>query len=660
MLSSTPSLRPKCQQNAQSAPEKKSGSSPFDDPQALLNKGVCSPDLLFLLDTTKSMKPYLEDVKEEFESLVHDIRAAFNQAQVRVAIVGYKDHSDTPNIEFLDFTLSTDRMCSFLKNLDANGGDDAPEDVLGGIRQAIMATWKQETRWIIHVADAPPHSRTLHDFYDFCDHYFEPGSEPHGLAWESLLKQMIRLDINYALIRINDFTDRMVFEFSKAYNAVSAQVQLFEHNRFYRQACSMPKGWRRSFWDEESFKRRAKVTLQFKEVLPKGGVYAFKHSVLNTVAPSALRVEEEEDGTKTDLEKMLTQWGNRAWFDETIIAEGFSTEITNVDALEEMMAHDENIKISLISLTVYKRSRPFAQGARRRVFHARTEASTNGFVIKSIKQSGYQLAHFFEDMRCRSLCKAFALLFNAMVNFLFTIGFLDFVVATCVRSEKGEYLSLEPFIEGNFVEYNNNRGFVNGNLAEQSNQLAQGFSHFTFERSRGQFLVSNLHGVGPVLTNPSIHTRDPRRFQLRGMNLGEDGFKFFFSTHKCNGFCRMLQLKNRAQDIILGTCEFSRRWPSLPAVCCSNILCRKAMYARVAQRAEGFPGYQWCKRCLDQLSSSVVTSVCQEVGCYHEYEVSRFFYESQGQKLPQKCLKHRYKLATSHKITAQLENHHRQ
>lgn len=595
------------------------------------------------------MEPYLEGIKGQFASLIHDIKAAFKEDQVRIAMVGYRDHSDTPEIEFLDFTLSTEEICSFLNNLDAIGGDDTPEDVLGGINQALMANWKQETRWIIHIADAPPHSCKLHDFYDFCDRYFEPGSEPHGLIYEPLLKQMIRLEINYALIRINDFTDRMVFEFFKAYNAVSAQVQLFNNNRFYSQACSMPKGFRRSFWDEQSSIRRTKVTLQFKEVLLEDHVCPFKRSVLNMLTASASRVEEYEDVIKTGLEKIPPQWGNRTCFEETWKAEGFSAEVINADTLEEMMEHDDNIKISAISLEIFKRSQPFAQGARRQVFNAHTAASSNHFVIKTVEQGGNWLAYFFEEMRCRCLCKAFALEFNVMVNLPYPI---DFAVATCLQSKKGEYLSLEPFIEGNFMGYNNNRGFVNKILADISNRAAQGFSHFTFERSRGQFLVSNIRGVGGTLTNPSIHTRDPGRFQLRGTNLGEDGFKFFFSTHKCNDVCHMLRLKNRAKNIMLGTCNFSRRWPPVPAACCSNMLCRKAMHRSAAQKSDGFPGYQWCNGCLKQLSQSVVTLACQEPGSHHDYEVSRFFYESQGQKIPQKCPKHRYELTTSSRITA--------
>lgn len=628
--------------------EKGSGSSPLDDQRSTkadLSKRRCSPDLLFLLDTTSSIEPYLKAFKGQFKALVDDIKRVFKEAEVRIAMVGYKDHSDTPNIEFLDFTLSTDRVRLFLEKLVAIGGDDVPEDVLGGIRQALKATWKQETRWIFHIADAPPHSRTLHDFYGFCDNYFEPGSEPHGLAFEPLLKQMIRLDINYALFRINDFTDRMVFEFFKAYNAVSADAKLCENNRFYSKAYSMPKGVRSSFWDEESSKRSAKATLQFKEVLPDSRVSSFRRSIFNIVTASAPRVEEEDDGVNLGLEKTLPQWGIRTWFDETLKAAGFSAEIVKANkalTLNDMMAHDNNIRISSINLTVFKRSRPFAQGAMRQVFYAHTEASNNRFVIK---QGRNQLACFFEDMRCRSLCKAFALEFNGLLDLHKPI---DFIVATCVMSKTGEYLSLEPFIEGDFIIYNNNRGLVNSKFADKFNQTAQAFSHFTFERSSGSFLVCNLLGVGYLLTNPSIHTRDTGRFQLRGTNLGLDGFKFFFSTHTCNEICGHLGLKSKASKIMLGTCQFQGNWAGMVyAVCCSNKLCGKIMHFCHTRELDKFPGYLWCNVCSEQLLPSSVKLVCEEPGAYHDFQVSRFYFESQGQQLPNKCVKHSYEITTT-------------
>src|SRR5690348_16753478 len=96
-----------------------------------LFKAVCSTDLLFLIDTTGSMLGHINAAKEQVRSIVNDIGVAFlNEAEVRMAVVGYKDHIDNPNIQFLDFTPSADQVRSFLNGLSATGGFDTPEDVL--------------------------------------------------------------------------------------------------------------------------------------------------------------------------------------------------------------------------------------------------------------------------------------------------------------------------------------------------------------------------------------------------------------------------------------------------------------------------------------------------------------------------------------------------
>ena len=363
----------------------------------------------------------------------------------------------------------------------------------------------------------------------------------------------------------------------------------------------------------------------------------------------APRAEEDEDEVNVRLDNTLPQWGNRAWYDETLKVDGFSAEVTTVNTLDEMMTDRNNIKISLTDLIIYKRSRPFAQGSTHRVFYAHTEASTNRFVVKTVEENKNRLAHFLEDMRCQSLCKTFALEFNALLNSHHPI---DFIVATCIKSERGEYLFLEPFVEGNFVTYNNNRGYVDNNkFADEFNQAAQAFSHFTFERSTGRFLVSNLQGAGYIFTNPSVHTLDNEQFQRRNTNFGQDGFKFFFSTHICNEICGKLGLKNRTSMITFDTCQFTQNWPKMDsAVCCSNKLCGKIMHVSYAQESRRFPGYRWCNVCWEQLYPSLIRLACEESGPYHEYEVCRFFFESQGQKVPRKCVKHRYEVTASYRI----------
>jgi len=175
-----------------------------------LFKEACSTDLLLLMDTTGSMRKYIDKAKDQVRSIVKDIKEAFlSEADLRLAVVGYKDHGDRHSIQFLEFTHSADKVCSFLDKLEATGGADVAEDVLGGILQALNASWKHQSRCIIHIADAPPHGSALNDLDRLNDSYHVPGSEPHRLTHEPLLQRMMGLSINYVLLRINSSTDKM-------------------------------------------------------------------------------------------------------------------------------------------------------------------------------------------------------------------------------------------------------------------------------------------------------------------------------------------------------------------------------------------------------------------------------------------------------------------
>ncbi|KAN0079115.1 kinase-like protein [Elaphomyces granulatus] len=629
-----------------------------------LFKAVCSTDLLFLIDTTGSMRKHINAAKAQVKSIVDDITVAFlNETEVRIAVVGYKDHLDRPNIQFLDFTSSVDRVRSFINELTATGGRDPPEDVLGGIRQALNATWKQRTRCIIHIADAPPHGRTLQNKPDSSDSYPNPGSEPHGLTHEPLLRQMIGLNINYALLRINHSTDLMAFTFSQAYAAASADCVLHKSNIYHNRSGFQSRG---------NSKRRAKAGLLFEEAELGTTLSALRHLVVKVVTTSASRTavrmsaartnkegtdkkldsnlaaieEDEDDVDDVPLETIPPQWDTPDWFNETLRVEGFSPDVVvhGASTLNDMLAHDNNIMMSFTELTIRKRSRPFAQGALRVAFFAHTAASTNRFVVKSFKRGGKRLAHLAEDLRCQALCKAFALEFNALSGEEHSI---DFIVSTCLKGKSGmasgdACLSLEPFIEGTYVKYNNNWGYVNEeNPGDRFNEAAQAFSHFTFERSRGCFLVNDLQGVGHLLTDPAIHALDPERFKLSETNLGQEGFKFFFATHVCNAICRKLGLKSNASMIILGNYKFRETWPSMDnTVCCSNKLCGMIVRLASAKKSDQFPGHHWCDACWPQLRSSMIKWICVAPGPRHEFDVSEFFYVSQGRRMPRKCPEH--------------------
>ncbi|OTA81211.1 hypothetical protein M434DRAFT_380457 [Hypoxylon sp. CO27-5] len=660
-----------------------------------LFREACSVDLLFLMDTTNSMGPYIDAAKKQVHSIVAETKEAFlNEAQVRVSVVGYKDHADRPNIQFLDFVPDTVSVNRFLDSLTAlaTNDNDWPEDVLGGVQQAINATWTQKTRCIIHIADAPPHGRNLHNLKDSADHYIEPGSEPHRLTYEPLLKQLVHLNINYALLRVNSTTDRMAYLFSAIYKAAHAEVKLHQSNSYYSSSKDSTY-----FGSRDSVKSSVAAVLQFEELELGTTFDLLRHLVVKSVTSSVSRTvgrlsmsltrlskrttttgistkspayltavneeEIEEEPIVVPVENVPPQWNAPGWLDKMLVVEGFCPDLvmhsaTTLDdsttpkkklpklltLLVEVMAEDSNIRPTFIQLDINARSKPFSQGAMRTASYARTSASTDRFVVKMFKKMGKGIADLAEDMKCQAMCKAFALEFNALLDPKYSI---DFVITAVLSSKlsadiKGEFISLEPYIDGNYVKYNSNFGYVNEDIPNDPfNHAAQAFSHFTFERSWGRFLVCDLQGVGNLLTDPSIHTKDENRFNLSDTNLHVEGFKFFMATHNCNFLCRKLELKSNKQMLSEGKLQFREYWPSVEStVYCSNKLCRRILHSDGADKSEKFPGSYWCQSCFPQLNSSTIRWKCEELGPVHEYDVSRFFYQSQGEPPPLKCPDH--------------------
>ena len=64
---------------------------------------------------------------------------------------------------------------------------------------------------------------------------------------------------------------------------------------------------------------------------------------------------------------------------------------------------------------------------------------------------------------------------------------------------------VEHFIDGEYIKYNSNSGYVECSVTRQT---PHAFSHFTFERSGHELIVVDIQGVGDLYTDPQIHTSD--------------------------------------------------------------------------------------------------------------------------------------------------------
>eukprot|EP00039_Didymoeca_costata_P021391 m.344399 g.344399 ORF g.344399 m.344399 type:complete len:821 (+) comp24380_c0_seq1:20-2482(+) len=128
-------------------------------------------DLVIVMDCTQSMEPWIEQAKTHTKSIVdfarEEVKKSFSQeGDVQVGFVAYRDF-DMPKEELYDSIGLTSEIDLVVRKIDAqqaSGGDDMPEDPIGGLEIASKFEWRREAfKMIVLVADAPQHGEAFYD-----------------------------------------------------------------------------------------------------------------------------------------------------------------------------------------------------------------------------------------------------------------------------------------------------------------------------------------------------------------------------------------------------------------------------------------------------------------------------------------------------------------
>jgi len=122
--------------------------------RALRGSGV---DLVFVIDATSSMRPFLEGARTAADRLVSALATIVED--LRVGVVAYRDRGDEFSTRVLPLGGDRYAILNFLWGLRAEGGGDVPEAVVDGLAAAIQEIhWRPRTHHVIVVVgDAPPH-----------------------------------------------------------------------------------------------------------------------------------------------------------------------------------------------------------------------------------------------------------------------------------------------------------------------------------------------------------------------------------------------------------------------------------------------------------------------------------------------------------------------
>ena len=129
------------------------------------------------MDCTGSMGSWIERSKNTLKGIIQSVKTDYENLNVKVSFVGYRDVQDKNRFDVFEFSEDLDAVTKFIAKMSANGGGDAPEDVQGGLNQALNMKWTPSSiKQLFLICDAPGHGK------DICDsHDNHPKGSPDGL-----------------------------------------------------------------------------------------------------------------------------------------------------------------------------------------------------------------------------------------------------------------------------------------------------------------------------------------------------------------------------------------------------------------------------------------------------------------------------------------------
>jgi hypothetical protein len=115
-----------------------------------------SIDIVICLDTTGSMRPYVDTVRSQLIPQLREIISGFDT--FRIGMILFKDYAQEYVTKSVPFTSDLNTLQRNLNAIRPGGGGDIPEAVYEALHAgATKFAWASDSKLMILIGDAPPH-----------------------------------------------------------------------------------------------------------------------------------------------------------------------------------------------------------------------------------------------------------------------------------------------------------------------------------------------------------------------------------------------------------------------------------------------------------------------------------------------------------------------
>ena len=182
-------------------------------------------DIVYLLDVTGSMGDYLAAARDQCINISNQLQKDLPKFDFNFGAVIYRDPVDCPGEKNHSYALkkNVNALKLELGSESATGGGDGPEDWVGGFDLALdNMAWRNGTRLIIHIADAPAHGS------EWCN---KNNHEEENKKLYAKIQKCVDKNIKIIGFQIGSYPKPSFIKFQREYNSRGGKLYKIQEFR---------------------------------------------------------------------------------------------------------------------------------------------------------------------------------------------------------------------------------------------------------------------------------------------------------------------------------------------------------------------------------------------------------------------------------------------